>query len=1690
MNKSPLTECSSHVNSGSRPAAMVQSTLDLLTTGPKHLDAYLITLVYVLCCFSFAYLLTSFAFPRIRLIRYHKTLFKISQSYLTGALFALFLAQFALYPLYAAFAHKLFKKLTAHPYFVMLLQQFGYVSKNMVPRNSVLANAYEKLTSKSLNPLAYQALIYVEDSLSIFRGALNANSYTDFFDVFARAYRTFAFVDFKLSMAPLRELWSKLTATFAASENNSILHQLRDILSRIEDCGVLQASKLFEAFVDLLSVFVVAPTLVGQGMSFDKSSLKDVKTRTASLIRKTDSWSSWMEMVVSLAKSCLDGTICLVDGKIARWSHHSSAYGDWIKDVNDYELTTENIDKVSMEAAVNIVKYKLHGRDLVLQGREILTKLNLKQEKPALTLSIKHYLSVASKCHSVWVQRYGSSKYREQPLAAGITGPVGIGKTSLMNFIHTYYINFQNAWPQRPYIDPNQAPFFPNQTDNFDSDFTPDKKVFILDDVQTVNPKLVPDRPWLQFVKVVNHVPVQANMARLEDKGEYYMEPALVIVTSNDSEFFSKHVFLNKPAVLRRFTFQMRVLVKAEFQNELKHLDMGHKVALSPGEDTFPWEIKFGQWSQVPGSTNMVFDVQHVVTERREFEVVLKEYFTQHIQMVTRMTAQLNEPRIMNLCSQCKVPSCVCDAAPCSAIERFRRRIRRSHYAFRWFSWGLAIDHDFIVGDIQESSVGIHTWYDWFSCFVGGLINPVAHFASSRVVTGLNRYFSFYFPEADYTHNGVAHFHECTIPTPNYIDYIMCLNLVTMKLWAYSGYSNYFNAIFCEAPSCNVCMNCQFLGSFHETIQSPNFIMWMWSWVTITGVPLSPQLFFTCCYISLINKSNIYTYFNYIIGFITRTPFFNDPFSLSFTPSESVFFDVPTVALCCITALFVGERLYKGKTFDPDTLPPEEREALYGTEKTRVEASPVTGPFKFTKRDPWSTYSVTDIPERLRGRNCDSTLKLLRKSYAKISVVRDDGNSIANVAISLGGGFWLTVKHTFPPEPSSTYFCALLRDGEQTCFVTRPFFTNHDLCVFYGPLLVDSVLDFFPKTLQDSPNKFNCLSELQMRTGPAVVKGLAQFVVEPPWTHLPLEVRNTFLFETKDGHPISKVHGSCGSLLYKVFDNDIIVPIGVLQVAAHDGHQLGYVPITFSRVLDLRSQAVSQLMKLKPAVPVFDLLDGCFGTQTKLGLLHPRSFLNYMDINQERIRIVGSFGGKGFRPSSKTYKTSIYDDVVALVPSVAVFKKPHFGTPQVNGVYHNEESPTFINFTALNVKNDKIPRALFLESALEYMSAFPWTGDKPLSLIEAINGRNLPHLKCISMSTSMGFPTKGDKSKFFTFTEDKGYIPGSSFTKVFVELDKMIRNGKKPLLPFNGTFKDEPIKKKTRLFAAAMAHLTLLLRRYFGHALNFFHNPENIHITLSAIGLDCYTQWNVVADFLLRHGEDKCGAADYSNYDKTISSYSIKTCFWLLTEHFGVGYSKQDKIACYTLGEIISEHYLHFNGDLVQVLGTNPSGQALTTVINSMVNAIRFHCFWKRICGPKNFRRNVSLVTYGDDVVFSTKDNKFTLYEIIKTAKSFDIKMTLASKEQATPEHTFEHITEIDFLNRRFVPVSGKWLCPLSLRSLGKMAAWATQKSSITELERAQDVHKALEKEAEQQTGEELEIVNKIIKLVEGQLVL
>jgi hypothetical protein len=219
-----------------------------------------------------------------------------------------------------------------------------------------------------------------------------------------------------------------------------------------------------------------------------------------------------------------------------------------IKDLSDYmNHTTKLTDRITLLYKQETDKYLKERLNIkILRLRKIMFDITMIQK---------------------------TVKFKHKPYTIMITGPSGIGKSSLNSAFITTIMGGNNKT-----ID-ESARCVINDTDAFDSEILATTRVITLDDWANLRSEKAVESTTRRLVDFCNNIAKFANKATLEEKGAVLIQPDLVTVTTNVTTL-EADIWSNEPAsIMRRFDLIIHPILKSSHKNVQGTLDFDKSVA-------------------------------------------------------------------------------------------------------------------------------------------------------------------------------------------------------------------------------------------------------------------------------------------------------------------------------------------------------------------------------------------------------------------------------------------------------------------------------------------------------------------------------------------------------------------------------------------------------------------------------------------------------------------------------------------------------------------------------------------------------------------------------------------------------------------------------------------------------------------------------------------------------------------------------------------------------------------------------------------------------------------------------------------------------------------------------------------------------------------------------------------------------
>lgn len=436
--------------------------------------------------------------------------------------------------------------------------------------------------------------------------------------------------------------------------------------------------------------------------------------------------------------------------------------------------------------------------------------------------------------------------------------------------------------------------------------------------------------------------------------------------------------------------------------------------------------------------------------------------------------------------------------------------------------------------------------------------------------------------------------------------------------------------------------------------------------------------------------------------------------------------------------------------------------------------------------------------------------------------------------------------------------------------------------------------------------------------------------------------------------------------------------------------------------------------------------------------IHPKSPINYMPLGSG-VEFLGQAGTRISHTNSKVRVTPISETVTEETGVPNTFGPPKFHRTlmwQASLAHSANPSPGIEGSLLEAAYADYVDHLVerFSEPALK-----DWVHAelKPLSQMETlcgIDGKRF--IDAMPKGTSKGFPLTGPKREMIELLSSDDYpdfqCPAFADPVIIEQMEKMeatLLSGERCYSIFKACVKDEPTKlgkDKVRVFQAADWATQMMVRKYFlpiARMLSLFPIDSECAVGVNAQG----PEWDQLAGHMKKFGDNRILAGDYSKYDLRMPAQLINASFAVLieiAEKCGQ-YSEDDIKIMKGIATEIAYCCVAYNGDMIILLGSHPSGHNLTVYINCIGNSLLvrgsyFHN-WPHPTKPEPFRKNVAAMTYGDDLKGSVRPGYdwFNHISFAKFLAEREMVFTMPDKTSIPTKYMLD--SDADFLKRKNV---------------------------------------------------------------------
>ena len=433
--------------------------------------------------------------------------------------------------------------------------------------------------------------------------------------------------------------------------------------------------------------------------------------------------------------------------------------------------------------------------------------------------------------------------------------------------------------------------------------------------------------------------------------------------------------------------------------------------------------------------------------------------------------------------------------------------------------------------------------------------------------------------------------------------------------------------------------------------------------------------------------------------------------------------------------------------------------------------------------------------------------------------------------------------------------------------------------------------------------------------------------------------------------------------------------------------------------------------------------------------VHNKSPVNFLPTGNN-FSYFGEVMGRSSFTSSEVESTVISDAVTTVMDQPNIWGPPKFHRwkPwQAALEKSSNPSPGFLP-EALEWAVEDYLRPL---KTLMVDPRFNWQQDtKPLTKMQTLAGVDGKRfIDKMPPNTSVGYPLVGPKKDFLVNLDPKDYPDFScpveldqQFWDMADTMKEAYLRGERAYPMFKACLKDEATKlskDKVRVFQACDMACQLLLRMYFLPIARFL--SMNPLVSECAVGINSMgPEWDELMSHVEKYGKDRILAGDYASYDLrmpaqiTLASFRIYIELAKLTGN----YTSDDLKIMEGLAFDNAYPTIAYNGDLLMLHGSTPSGTNLTVYLNCTDNSLLHRIgYYNIVGGESSYQDNVSSTFYGDDAKSSVSES-IPQYNHISFANFLsDHDMTFTMPDKTSTPTQFMHTDDADFLKRKNVVI-------------------------------------------------------------------
>jgi hypothetical protein len=1376
------------------------------------------------------------------------------------------------------------------------------------------------------------------------------------------------------------------------------------------------------------------------GITFDNFSYTQIEAEAVK--RKFHKGPDMVHCILDTALFlCERGYQCMKTRTMSPIFHSGSAYEKWFERANKLKLDARLLTN-PVPHGINRFKFLADLKDVIEKGesiRKFSVSLDTYEKKTVAVL-----LDALKTIHGDELTKRAAMQERKAPFSVLIYGGSSVAKSLLTNVMFVHY--------GKLYGLPTESEFMytRNPAEEFWSLFNSTQWCLRMDDIAFLAPSLgVLDPTMSELLQVSNNTPFVPQQADLPDKGRTPFNGELVLATSN-TEHLNVHAYFSCPlAVSRRLPFVIVTTPKEEYMKHGCMID-GEKLPMVPdGEYPDFWNFTV---KKVLPATDVIgagaqarLDVVAHFTDINAFLEWFRVECDAHRANQAKALVANSSIQGVKLCEMChRVTSkCTCDVA--DLVDHM------------WDAPPRAFSSD----DEQADALGPTRWCTF--CKLNHSVSISEDVCVERFVEETMRMMASSSTASDAGSSGSYWSSEASDDRP-FWDY----RREVSSLWRYCTMKNVKRSVLCvdcinkRDHECNYAKRriwytdptppydcCEEDDSILR-LESPLYQLRMWCFLRLLTFCADHWYFslFMCWWYGDFWKYRLGM--RYFSQFQTLRVVFR---CAGHRVQNQIGIPRILLGIYAVTAsAAVLSMIYKGFSAATTNVFPTEVQTSVGV--TPADKGEKTA---FYQHDPYRV-TPTDLSATSRAYQASTNLpdKILRNSVTFISSLTPPQPGVerhykVNAATNVFDHVYMVNEHGIPP--TTPFFLTVISGPTTQCVGS----SSRDILVTEGMVVRWPERDLAFIELRHRPPGYDLSPYFPSHSFEGKLVG--EYIgIDRMGEKFHRSVQNIVSGVYAKGDyqipiwfgktPIPTVQGCCGSLLSSQTLGMVLLGIHYLGT----GNTIGAIKV-FDHDMTVVRAHFNRIPCERGALPI-----SAPSAQRELAGVHPKSPVLWTQSGTANV--FGSF--KGFRPrgSSSVTPTLICDSMVKRGVEV------QFGPPVMDwkpwwNAFQDLSRPV----TRMNTDLLEVVTKDFIHDIMSGLS------DDDFALVQvfddrtAVNGAaGVRYCDKMNRRTSAGAPYKKSKSFFLEIENDAlgEYVEVSS--EIMARVDTILATywrGERFHAQFCGNLKDEPIKfkkiaaGKVRVFCGSEFAWSIVVRKYL---LSFIMLVQNNRFLFEA-GPGTIAQsleWEEIREYLTQHGTSRMVAGDYAAFDKRMPATVILATFdVILAVCKRAGYTEQDLHVVAGIGLDTAFPNIDFNGDMIEFFGSNPSGHPLTVIVNGLANSLYMRYCYAVASGTghaRDFKKNVALMTYGDDNIMGVSSNCdfFNHTRIQAVLQDVDIQYTMADKEAVS--EPFITISDCTFLKRswRFDCDVGAYLAPLERTSIDKMLTVCVRSKTVS----------------------------------------